>query len=89
MITAEKNRLAACRVKAVKADIKTTIDFLRRRLGDVNKDLDVAIRNSPAWREKDDLLRSVPGVGRVVAATLIAELPELGQLNRKQVAASG
>jgi len=87
MITAETNRLAAARVEAVRADIKTTINWLRRRLGDINKDLDAAIRSSPVWREKDDLLKTVPGVGRVVAATLLAELPELGRLNRKQIAA--
>jgi transposase len=87
MITAETNRLAAARVEAVRADIKTTINWLRRRLGDINKDLDDTIRSSPIWREKDDLLKTVPGVGRIVAATLLAELPELGRLNRKQIAA--
>jgi len=87
MITAEQNRLAASRIKVVRADIKTHINWLRHRLSDVHKDLDGAIRNSPVWREKDDLLKSVPGVGRVVAATLIAELPELGRLNRKKIAA--
>ena len=87
MITAETNRLAAARVEAVRADIKTTINWLRHRLGDMNKDLDEAIRSSPVWREKDDMLKTVPGVGRIVAATLLAELPELGRLNRKQIAA--
>jgi transposase len=87
MLTAETNRLAAARVEAVRADIKTHVNWLRHRLGDVNKDLDEAIRLCPVWREKDDLLKSVPGVGRVVAATLLAELPELGRLNRKQIAA--
>jgi transposase len=53
----------------------------------MNKDLDETIRSSPVWREKDDLLKTVPGVGRIVAATLLAELPELGRLNRKQIAA--
>jgi transposase len=87
MITAETNRLAAARVEAVRVDIKTTINWLRRRLGDINKDLDGAIRSSPVWREKDDLLKTAPGVGRIVAATLLAELPELGRLNRRQIAA--
>ena len=60
---------------------------MRSRLKDVNSDLDEAIRKSPVWREKDDLLKTVPGVGRVVAATLLAELPELGLLDRKKIAA--
>ncbi len=87
MIAAESNRLVACRSKAVRASIKATINWLKRQLKDVNRDIDEAVRRSPVWREKDELLRSVPGVGRVVATTLIAELPELGKLNRKQVAA--
>ena len=49
--------------------------------------LDNQIRNSPSWREKDDLLKSVPGVGKVVSTTLMNELPELGQLNRRKIAA--
>jgi transposase len=87
MITAETNRLAAARVETVRADIKTTINWLRRRLGDINKELDRAIRSSPVWREQDDLLKSAPGVGRIVSGTLLGELPELGRLNRKQIAA--
>lgn len=87
MIAAESNRLVACRSKAVRVSIKATINWLKRQLKDVNRDLDEAVRRSPVWRETDELLRSVPGVGRVVATTLLAELPELGKLNRKQVAA--
>jgi len=86
MITAETNRLRQAR-KTVRPSIEATITFLRRQLADINRDLDTAIRNSPVWREKDDLLRSVPGIGRVVATTLLCELPELGRLNRKQAAA--
>ncbi len=86
MITAETNRLRQSR-PTVRPSIEATITFLRRQLADINRDLDTAIRNSPVWREKDDLLRSVPGVGRVVATTLLCELPELGRLNRKQAAA--
>ncbi len=58
MITAENNRLAAARVEAVRVDIKTTINWLRRRLADINKDLDHAIRSSPVWRERDDTAQS-------------------------------
>ena len=53
----------------------------------MNTDIDDAVRGSPVWREKEDLLVSVPGVGPVISRTLIAELPELGQLGRKEIAA--
>ncbi|HWE26498.1 MAG TPA: IS110 family transposase, partial [Polyangia bacterium] len=86
MITAETNRLQQSAAK-VRTRIKTHINFLRKELADINRELDEAIRKSPVWRENDDLLRSVPGVGRVLASTLLGELPELGKLNRKQMAA--
>jgi transposase len=86
MITAEKNRLAQSH-KSLRAGIKSHINFLQRELQDINRDMDEALRKSPLWREQEDLLRSVPGVGRVMATTLLAELPELGKLNRKQIAA--
>jgi transposase len=86
MLTAERNRLAQG-AERVRPSIEATIDFLEKQLADVDDDLDTAVRQSPAWREKDDLLRSVPGVGRVVATTLLCQLPELGRLNRKEVAA--
>jgi transposase len=86
MITAESNRLKQS-IPTVRPSIQTTINFLRHQLGDINRELDTAIRQGPVWREKEDLLRSVPGVGRVVATTLLCELPELGRLNRKQAAA--
>jgi len=60
---------------------------LEGELHDINDELDKALRASPVWRERDELLRSVPGIGKVVSATLLAELPELGTLNRKQIAA--
>lgn len=86
MISAETNRLAVAR-KALRPSIKAHINFLKRELQDINRDLDEALRKTPLWREHDDLLRSVPGVGRITSATLLAELPELGKLNRKQIAA--
>ena len=86
MITAEGNRLAQS-TRAVRPSIQTHIDWLRQRLAELNQDIDGAIRRSPLWREKEDLLRSVPGVGRVLSTTLLCELPELGRLNRKEVAA--
>jgi transposase len=59
---------------------------LQKALADLDVQMTTTIRNSPIWREKEDLLRSVPGVGQVVSRTLIAELPELGHLSRKEIA---
>lgn len=86
MLVAEKNRLQVAHA-AARPLIQKHIDWLEQQLKEVDKDLGSAVRNSPMWRGKDDILRSVPGVGPVLAMTLMAELPELGQLNRKQVAA--
>lgn len=86
MTVAEKNRLKMA-PKAVAKDIRTHIVWLNRRLKSVDSDLDRRIKASPVWRAKEDLLRSVPGIGPVVSRTLIGELPELGQLNRQQIAA--
>ncbi len=87
MVVAEKNRLAAMRDKHVRQRIANHLHFLKEELAAIDDDLDNEIRSSPLWREKEDLLRSVPGVGRVLARTLLAELPELGSLDRKQIAA--
>ena len=67
--------------------IEAHIKWLELELDDLDTDLRQRIRRSPVWREKDDLLRSVPGVGPQVSLTLLAYLPELGTLNRKQIAA--
>jgi transposase len=71
----------------VRRDLQQHIRFLERRLREADADLHTAVKTSPAWRVKDDLLQSVPGVGRVVSLTLLAELPELGRLSHKQIAA--
>jgi len=76
MLTAEKNRLGIS-PKVVHKDIQKHIDWLQERLEDIDRHLASAIRKSPAWREKDDLLRSVPGVGPVLSLSLITGLPEL------------
>ena len=86
MLTAERNRLARS-AAAVRANIQASVNWLRRQLADIDKDLGDAIKRSPLWRAKDDLLRSVPGVGHVTSRTLLADLPELGTLNHKQLAA--
>jgi len=86
MITAEKNRLGFA-LPPVQKGIAKHIRWLERQLADVDSDLDDLIRDSPVWKAKSDLLRDVPGVGPNLARTLIAELPELGQLTHKQIAA--
>lgn len=85
MLTAEQNR-AARAPRTVRATIQRHIDWLRTQLRDVDTELRTLLRRSPVWREQDDLLRSVPGVGPVLATTLLVAVPELGRLNRHQVA---
>jgi transposase len=87
MITAEKNRLKAARKPDVKQDIRIHIEWLGGRLDNVDKELTKAIQEIPVLQEKDELLRSTPGVGPTLSATLLTQLPELGTLNRRQVAA--
>jgi transposase len=86
MITAERNRLGFA-LKPVQKGIQKHIRWLERQLSDVDRDLDDLIRKSPIWKAKSDLLREVPGVGPNLARTLIAELPELGRLSHKEIAA--
>jgi transposase len=86
MLVAEKNRLGFAQ-PPVRRGITQHIRWLERRLADVDHDLAEMIEASPVWRAKDDLLQSVPGVGPVLSRTLLGELPELGLLNRKQIAA--
>lgn len=87
MLTMEKNRLAIAATERMKKSLKKHIAWLEEALRRANDDIDKAVRASPAWREHEDLLRSVPGIGPVSARTLLAELPELGTLDRKQIAA--
>jgi transposase len=86
MTTAEHNRSLVAK-PPVRKRIKKHLEWLKRELEGVDQDLDRAIQASALWKAKEDLLRTVPGVGPVLSRTLIAELPELGQLNRKQIAA--
>jgi transposase len=87
MRVAEQNRLPAARTPAVRRGIRRHVDWLTRQLGGLEGELAAAVRASPVWRAKEDLLRGVPGVGPTVARTLLAELPELGALTGKQVTA--
>jgi transposase len=87
MRTAEKNRLVLGATGAVRKNIKEHIKWLDRHLQDTNHDLKTLIEASPAWQAKQDLLTSAPGIGDTTARVLIGWLPELGRLNRKQIAA--
>jgi transposase len=86
MLTAEKNRLLSA-PPPIRKGLRTHIAWLERELQHTDTNLADAIRQSPVWREKDELLRSVPGVGPVLTSTLLANLPELGSLTSKQIAA--
>ena len=86
MLVAEKNRLRRAS-HSVHPSIRSHIRWLEQELSDLDKDLRKALRSSPVWREKDNLLRSVPGVGEQLSLSLLAYLPELGTLNRKRIAA--
>lgn len=87
MMVAERQREKRVTVPHLRKSIMRLLKVLERELTSVDTDINDAVRGSPAWREKEDLLASVPGVGPTIARTLIAELPELGQLSRRQVAA--
>ena len=83
MLVSEKNRLGTA-IGAVSPRIETHIAWLEQELSDLDKGLPQTLRRSPVWREKDDLLRTVPGVGPQLSLTLLAHLPALGTLNRRQ-----
>ena len=87
MIGMEANRRRHAADKRLAKTIDRHLAFLEKELAAVDADIDTDMRASPAWREKEDLLASVPGVGPVTARTLIAELPELGSLDRRKLAA--
>lgn len=87
MIVAERQRESRVAIPHLKKSIARLLRALEKELTSLDDDIDDAVRSSPAWREKEDLLASVPGVGPTIARTLIAELPELGTLGRKQIAA--
>lgn len=86
MITAEENRSRMVVAKQSRKSIKRLLAALRRELESLDADLDDHIRNSPVWRVREALMTSVPGVGVGTARTLLAEMPELGRLDRRQIA---
>jgi len=85
MLAAEKNRRQQAR-REVRQRILAHVQWLERELEDLDKELSSQVRKNAAWRESDEILRSTPGVGRVLSLTLLAELPELGRLDRKKIA---
>jgi transposase len=88
MLTSEKNRLQQA-APAVKKRIQLHIAWLEQELDDINKELKKMVKDNPEWKEKSDIMQSVPGVGPNLAITLLADFQELGSLNRKQTAALG
>ncbi len=87
MIVAEENRARSATVRPTQKSIRRLLAALRRELGTIDADMDAHIRKSPLWLVSQELLTSVPGVGTATARTLLAELPELGSLDRRAIAA--
>jgi len=87
MITAESNRQRPTHDPRLQKSLERHLAWLQHELREIDRDLDGTVRGTPAWRETEDLLASVPGIGPITARTLIAELPELGLLDRRRIAA--
>lgn len=86
MLTAEKNRLGTARLP-VSQRVRVHISWLKQELADTDEQLRDSVRESPIWRAEDDLLQGVEGIGPVASITLMADLPELGTLDRWSIAA--
>jgi transposase len=87
MITAETNRMHMVRDPALRKSVFKHVQWLKRQLDEIDQELDSSLKKLPLWREREQLLRSVPGIGPVTARTLLAELPELGTLDHRKIAA--
>jgi len=87
MIVAEGNRRRQAHAKRLRERLDAHLAWLQKELSQIERDLDDAVRGSPAWRANENLLTSVPGIGNATARMLIAEVPELGRLDRKKIAA--
>ena len=86
MIVAERQREKRAENVRVRKSLARTIKTLEKELPEIDGDIDTLVRGSPAWREKEDLLVSFPGVSNILARTFLAELPELGRLSRREIA---
>lgn len=82
----EKNRLKQARTNRIRQSVQAVIDALDREIKEIEDDLNTTIKGSPVWQEKVDLLETIPGVGPVTAATVVALVPELGNVSRGEVA---
>jgi len=87
MMVAERNRARLVRQSRIRKAIERHLAVLQAELSEIDRDIDEAIRQSPAWQAEADILDSVPGIGKATRRVLIAELPELGTLGRRQIAA--
>lgn len=87
MMVAERQRQRRLSEPRLQKSIARLLDALQRELSELDHEIEDDVRGSPAWREKEDLLASVPGIGPTIARTLIAEMPELGRLDRREIAA--
>ena len=87
MRTMERNRLGQCSDRKVRANIEKHLTWLQKHIDEVDRELGEAVKSNPDWQARDALQQSVPGIGPVVSRTLLASLPELGQLSGKKLAA--
>ena len=87
MLVAERARYKQASPGVVRVSLARIITSLEDALKELDRDIDTHVRGTPVWREREDLLASVPGVGKTISRTLLAELPELGRLNPRQIAA--
>ena len=87
MMVAEGNRRRLLTARRTLKTVDRVLATLKAQLEEIDHDIDIAVRGTPAWREAEDLLISVPGIGHKIARTLLAEMPELGRLDRRQIAA--
>jgi transposase len=85
MLTAEKNRRGSAATTTVRDEIEQHIDWLEERIAELDEQLKGLVKTSAVWQSNDDILQSVPGIGPVVSVSLLAELPELGTLNRQRI----
>jgi len=86
MMVAEGNRRRLLTARRIQKSVDRVLAILKAQLEEIDHDIDIAVRGTPAWRQAEDLLISVPGIGHKIARTLLAEMPELGRLDRRQIA---